>query len=697
MKLVSLHRDYETRSAVDLRKVGTHRYAEDPSTDVILAVFIPKYEGGVLGEPVKWYRGQAVPAIVAQAAAQRVVFSGHNAAFEQAIDREIMGPRYGFPIIPDEQVDCTLARAAIMGLPQALGQCCKALRLKYQKDEAGHRLMLKMCKSRRPRKGEAASASGLYWHETPADIERLMAYCVADVYAEIGVGNALPPMSPGEKQVWLLDQRMNNRGVKIDLDFVDTALRVVNQTMERLDREICAESGGFVTAATQVERIKDYCKTYGVALRETTKTRRNGEEYEAEAADKEAIEDLLDGELPATVRRVLEIRLAAGKASIRKLEKFKLVTCRDGRARGNVQYHAAQPGRWAGRGIQMHNMRRDGLSKAEGSHEEVQRALRELTDNEMLELTYGSPLDLISRMTRGTIIAEYKHKLFYGDYSNVEGRGVAWAAGFEEKLDLFRSDGKIYETGGASIFGISVEKVSEGHETGSNKMPRFIGKETELGCGFGMGPVAFAKNVKKKTRIIIPTELARKGVYGWREANGPIVEYWRELEDAAKAAIENPGNVYKAGPYSYRMRGAWLQCRLPSGRIIWYCRPSIGPKTEDIEQLDEGETVPRYRWAIHYWTQNSVTRQWEKTSTWGGKLLQNNTEGLCRDFLAGAKIELDASGYFVILSVHDEAISEVHEDFGSADEFKRIMTVLPGWAAGFPLKAVVNEGTRYAK
>jgi DNA polymerase bacteriophage-type len=372
-----LHRDYETRSTCDLRKCGAHRYAEDPTTDVIVAVFIAETAGGALGDPAIWRPGEPVPEIVKIAAAEQWTFAGHNAAFEQAIDRGVLGPRYKFPIITDKQVDCTLARCAIMGLPLGLGQACAALKLRYQKDDAGHRLMMKMCKPRKPRKGEAAS---LYWYESPEEIARLTQYCVADVRAEIALGKVLFPMSESEKGVWRLDQRMNNRGVQIDVPFVDVAARVVNDTIVRHNAELALITGGYVTAATKVERIKDFCKAQGVELRVDTKIRRNGEEYETEALDKEAIEDLLDGELPAAVRRVLEIRLAAGKSSVKKLEKFKQQACFDGRARGNLQYHGAQPGRWAGRGIQLQNVIRAGITTQEGGWENVAKELAELDD-----------------------------------------------------------------------------------------------------------------------------------------------------------------------------------------------------------------------------------------------------------------------------------------------------------------------------
>jgi DNA polymerase bacteriophage-type len=239
---------------------------------------------------------------------------------------------------------------------------------------------------------------------------------------------------------------------------------------------------------------------------------------------------------------------------------------------------------------------------------------------------------------------------------------------------------------GASIFGLSVDEVIEGHNKKTNLMPRFVGKESVLGCGYGMGPAKFKAAIKKKSRIILPDEIAEKGVRGWREKNYRVVEFWRELERAARNAIEAPGKIFTAGPFAYRKRGMWLQCRLPSGRIIWYCRPSIGPKADKPDQH-----------AIHYWTLDGITKQWCKTSTWGGKLLQNAIEGLCRDFLAGAKLQLDARGYTIVLSVHDEAIAEVPEDFGSVSEFLSVMTALPEWGTGFPLKAEGSEGRRYAK
>jgi DNA polymerase len=708
-----LHRDYETRSAADLKKVGAHAYAQHPTTDILVARWTLIDEHGETWKyrwrPAHFNGGVAIPfpKPVADHITAGGAVEGHNAAFEAAIDKEISGPRYGWPVPALEQEHCTMARCAIQALPLDLARACKALGLTVEKDEAGHRLMLKMCKPRKPRKGEPTDT--ILWHEDPADLDRLELYCDRDTDAEIGLGNALRPMTAEQRRVWLLDQRINRRGVQIDLPFINRARVFAEETGLKLDARMAEVTGGAVDKTTQVDRLKEFVKAHGVELKIETKTRRNGEEYEAEIADKEAIEDLLAGELPNdVVRQALKLRLEGAKSSVKKLDKFKGQACSDGRARGTLQFHGAGPGRWAGRGIQLQNLPRAGvadtLSKATakqlkalgGAWEVAARDMMEL-DTEGFELVWGPPLDLLSRMLRGAVIAAPGNKLYFADYAQIEARGTVWAAKQRDAVELFASGGKIYESMGADIFGLTIEEVIAGHESGKNKIPRFCGKEAILGCGYGIGPASFARNAKKKGKVILPFETAYKAVHGWREKNWRVVEYWRELEDAAKAAIESPGRVQWAGPFAYVVKGRWLLCRMPSGRVIYYRRPTIEPKAEDVEQLDTGESVPRYRWAIHYWGVNGITKQWEKESTWGGKLLENCIQGMCVDLLSNAQLNHEAAGYTPVLSVHDEGISETPADFGSVEEFVRIMTDIPAWARGLPVKAEGGSGLRYAK
>jgi DNA polymerase len=344
----------------------------------------------------------------------------------------------------------------------------------------------------------------------------------------------------------------------------------------------------------------------------------------------------------------------------------------------------------------MQNLVRAGITGKEGGWDQVYCDMKELTDDQF-ELLYGSPFDIVSRMMRGALIAAPGTRLIYGDYSNVEARGCVWAAGQADMVKLFAEGGLIYETMGEYIFNVPAEEILRLHKTGENKILRFVGKETILGCGYGMGWAAFQRNCKKKGRIILEDDLCQKGIEVWRERNPKVVQLWYQLGDAARNAIESPGTVFTAGPFSFRRTEKWLQMRLPSGRILWYRRPHFRPADSDLENYDAGQGVPREKWKIHFWGVNSMTKQWSLETMWGGKILENAIQGSCRDFLAGAMLRLEAAGYPMVLSVHDEAIAEVPEGFGSVDEFMQLMTQLPAWGKGFPLVAEGGEGHRYAK
>jgi DNA polymerase len=575
-----------------------------------------------------------------------------------------------------------MARAAVQALPLDLDRACRAIGLPFQKDREGHRLMLRMCKPRARRKGE--DPNRVYWHFDGAKLERLLEYCVADVRAEIGLDHALRPLQDQERPVWLLDQVMNNRGVEIDTEFVKTAKAFVARAVQRANDRMAEVTAGAVTAVTQVDRLKNFAKSHGVEFKTVEKTRRNGDEYEAKAADKEALQDLLAGPLPEPVKHAFELRLEAGKSSLKKLDKF-ITQAPHGRARGNLQYHAAAPGRWAGRGIQLQNLVRRGVDEP-GGWDQAYRDMRDL-DDDTFEMVWGSPFDVVSRMMRGAVIAKEGHKLYFADFASVEARGCVWAAGQTDKVELFARDGKIYEETAAQIFDIPVEDV--------NKDQRFLGKGTVLGCGYGMGALKFQATCKKQGKPI-PFDLAQTAVGGWREANPRVVTYWGELEDAAKHAIEAPEKVSSAGPFSYRVKGKWLQCRLPSGRVIWYRRPGLKWVEKEVTKSD-GTKTTRRDLKIHYWGVNGITKQWEEETTWGGKLLENCDQGMCSDFLRGALLRLEAAQYWPILSVHDEPISEVPEGFGSVAEYVRVVSEVPQWAPGFPLRAEGGSGTRYAK
>jgi DNA polymerase bacteriophage-type len=714
-----IHRDYETRSEVDLKKVGAHVYAKHPSTRILCAVWIVETEKGKFDIPEIWEGDpdyletgtsvQPMPEHIRKLIQDGAVVCGHNAAFEQAIDEFMFDcVPFDWPSPKLEQLDCTMARAAVQGLPLDLESLAAALDMAVRKDLTGHRLMLQMCKPRARQKDEP---KGIYWNYDALKMERLIRYCVTDVRTEIAVGSVLRSLQEQERPVWELDQLINNRGVEIDLDFIRTVKTFIERATLRANKRLKLVTGGAIDKVSQIERLKDFAKWRGVEFKTTTKRNARGDLYLTDAADKEAIEDLLELEdedvvLPGkpneewqegdepSVRAAFQLRIDAGKSSLRKLDKF-LWQAPEGRSRGNLQFHAAGPGRWSGRGIQMQNLVRAGITEP-GGWDAAFRAIKKLTDEEF-EMVWGSPFDVVSRMMRGALIAAPGKRLIYADYSNVEARGCVWAAGQMDMVKLFAEGGLIYETMGEYIFGIPAEEILRLHKTGENKIPRFVAKETVLGCGYGMGWMAFQRNCKKKGRIILEDDLCQKGIEVWRERNSEVVKLWYRLGDAARHAIESPETVFEAGPFAFRKVGKWLQLRLPSGRIIWYRRPHFRPADDDLENYDAKQGVPRDKWKIHFYGVNSITKQWCRETMWGGKILENGVQGLCRDFLAGAMLRLEHASYPIVLSVHDEIIAEVSIGVGSVEQFVALMTELPSWGSGFPLVAEGGEGQRYAK
>lgn len=335
MTVLSL--DVESRSAVDIKKAGAYRYWEDSSTSLWCACY------AFDDEPVEtWLPGAPCPPRIAAHVAAGGTVSAWNAAFERLAWRHALAPRHGWPMPAIEQFDDTAAWGAAMGLPRALGDAAKAMGLPEEKDDEGRRLMLQMAKPRRPRKGEDPEA--LFWWDDAERVDRLVAYCVKDVEAERALRRVLLPLSPEEREVYLLDQRMNDRGVAIDVPLVQALLQIVEQAKAKLDDDMALATNYVVRKCSQVSQLTAWLQAQGVP---------------AESLAKAALEDLLlDAFMPENARRALEIRREAAKSSTAKLNAMLAFVCADGRLRGLHLYHGAGTGRWSGKGPQFQNLPR---------------------------------------------------------------------------------------------------------------------------------------------------------------------------------------------------------------------------------------------------------------------------------------------------------------------------------------------------
>ena len=673
-----LHIDFETRSELDLREVGLHRYARHPSTDVwCMAWAIDEDEPKLWGDRIE-VDGVGLLPYNCPPDVHNHVFDGgivkaHNAPFELEIWNEILVKRYGWPELKPEQTYCTMAQAYSMGLPGALEDGALALGLHMLKDTEGRAIMLKFA---RPWRTEPTR----WMDECPSftvngnkltgaeGLARLKAYCQQDVRVERELDKRLMPLSAYERRVWLLDYKINQRGVAIDMPSARAAVTLAERVKEQCNAKLAEVTGGAVRAVTAVAALKEWIAAQGVPV---------------DGLAKQDVVDLLDDDtLPEHVAKALVLRQEAGKASAAKFDVMVNRAGEDGRLRQMYQYHGAATGRWAGRAVQTHNLPRD-MPPAEI----VERTLAFVREgnHDAIDALYGPPLSMISRCLRSFFVAPPGYKLIAGDWSNVESRGAAWFAGEQWKLEAFRrQDDKtgpdVYKLGASKLLGIPVEQVTKEQRQSHGKVPDLafqyqggVGSGKTLGKTYGVKATDAEWDIRKRA---------------WRAAHPAITAVWPAIQRAAISAVQHPGEVYLCGmpgrQVKIKMVGSFLWCLLPSGRALCYPYPRIL----------EGEYGPQFTYMtvpgqdkakVIYDPKNASN--WARVGGYGGSFFNNFIQAISRDFLAHSMLALDDKGAAITLHTHDSIAAQVAAEkaAGARAAMEQIMRTLPPWAAGFPL------------
>ncbi len=665
-----LHCDFESYSACDLKAEGLARYAEDPSTGVHCMAFAFDDRDVSI-----FYAGDF--AYVQKAEIFEHVRSGglvyaHNSAFELAVWNQIMVPRYNWPILHPSQCRCTMSMAYSMGLPGALEAAAPALGIPQRKDTAGKRIMLKWCQPK---------PDGTFWkpEDDPGQFQALADYCVQDVVVERALHHRMMELSPAEQELWNLDYKINQHGILVDLKAIGKAIKLVEGERARLDQEMLVATGGVVGSCSEVQLLAKWIRSQGVEIKGVAKS--------------DVLDALADAEVPPAVARVLRIRQEAAKSSVAKLVAMRDRACKDGRVRGIHQFHGAGTGRWAGRGVQSQNLPR---SRADMKPADIGDIFSHLSDRGYIDAMYGPVLDALSDCLRGMIVAPPGKDLIAADFSAVEARVLAWLAGEERALEVFRTTGKIYEHAAAGIYWVPMTEVT--------KAQRQIGKVAVLALGYGGGVGAF-QAMAKNYGIKVPDAQANEIKTAWRIAHPAIVSYWYALENAAIQCLTS-GEAVKVGPagrqVAFKKSGSFLWCRLPSGRVLCYPYPELRevetPWGDMKEALTYMTMVDPAR-KLKILDDPSSSGSWKRVSTYSGKLAENLTQAVARDLLAEALKRLDTAGYATSMHCHDEVVVEVDS---SAPEcilktIEDLVAVVPEWAAGLPLAAEGWRGKRYRK
>lgn len=679
---MKLHIDFETRSDVDLKKEGLYKYATGENTDILCMAY------GFDEGPISiWKKGEPFPVELAMAIEDEDEIWAHNAQFEMEIWEHVGRKKYGWPMLPIRLVHCNMVQGYSMNLPGSLEKLAPALGLKVEKDAYGSRIMMKLSKPR----SINDDGTPVFWEykDLPEQFERLYSYCKTDVEVERQADARMIAISDKERALWILDQKINSRGLYIDLPTVSAAIEVIEYEKKRLNDLMKEVTSNAVSTFGAVGQLKDWLSIIHDVKIPTTKkkNKKTGEDEDKEGLGKNDVSNLLrKKDLPEVCRKALLIRQEGSKSSTAKLQAMLIRAADDNRVRNTLQFNGAgSTGRWAGRGLQIQNMKRPALSQ-----DEIFGVIELLNSNRpthqirnMIDVLYGPPTDVISDCLRAFIVAGPGNKFINADWNSIEARLLAWLAGDESTLQVFRGHGKIYEAEASKIYGVPLDKVT--------KDQRQIGKVAILALGYGGGVGAF-QSMAKNYSISIPDKQADSIKAAWRVAHPAVVNYWKEVEHAAMSAVLNQGQIFAAGPkgrqVKYRVVGSFLWCQLPSKRALCYPYPKV-----EMVETPWGEEKE----AVTYMAEDATSHKWERQKTYGGFFVENITQGLARDVLAEAIPRIENRGYEIAFHVHDEITCEVKEDFGSAAELEKIMCVLPEWAVGLPLAADGWEGKRYRK
>lgn len=642
--------DIETFSDVDLIRCGVYKYADSPNFEMLLFAYAVD-DGDV--HIIDIAGGEELPEEIIQVIkSDTVVKTAYNAQFERVCLSRYLKLPEGEYLNPQSWY-CTAVQTAELALPLSLADVGSVLGLERQKMTEGKELIKYFCVPCKPTKSNGNRTRNRPCHDINK-WETFKKYCMRDVDVERQIADKLKmyPISDEEHRLYVLDQIINDRGVLVDDELAEQAVK-----LNSIQTAVAVEQAYMITGLenpNSVTQLKQWLKENGV---------------EIESLSKKAVKSLAD-ETDGDVSEMLKLRLLMAKTSVKKYEAVIRSVCSDNRVHGMMRFCGAnRTGRWSGNILQPQNLPQNHLSDLTLARDIVKDG-----DFEMLDMMFGNVPNVLSELIRTVLIPKPNHRFIVADFSAIEARVLAWIAGEQWRIDIFKNGGDIYCASASKMFKVPVEK------NGVNGELRQKGKISELACGYG-GSVGALKNMGAVEMGVQENELQGL-INDWRNANPHIVRFWYEVGNAAMKAIKEKTTV-PLGKLVFAYERGILFIRLPSGRRLSYIKPRIGTNRFGGD-------------SITYMGINSA-KKWDRLETFGGKLTENIVQGTARDLLANALINAANAGYDTVFHVHDEIICEVPNGYGSVDELCRLMCIKPEWADGLPLNADGFECEYYKK
>lgn len=708
------HLDIESFSRCDLKRAGMAKYAEDASTKILCVgyafdngpvhVWVPEADEGFKAANVdgKLYCGGPVPRDLREHVSSGGLVLAYNAAFERCVLNGPAGRGHGFPKLEIKQMRCVMAQSRVHGLPGSLEDSANALRATHRKRIGGVNALRYLCK---PRK----DGSRPEFVEERERFAEMVDYNADDVRAERDVAAALPQLSQAEQEVYEIDQAMNDHGVLTDLQLVDNMEILIAQYKKELEKR-CREMTGI--KPSRAGPLAAWIRDHGFP---------GLENLQADTVRKV----LLRADVPEDVKTVLKIYGTYNAKAVMKYAAIRKAACTDARIRHMFMFYGAGTGRWSSTIVQLQNLARPSIDDPETAIEASHQ-----WDLDWIRVLYPGvdPMKVFGTCVRGALVAADGKELVFPDFAGVEARWNAWMFNESWKLQAYRD----YDNGiGANLYCVvygqcfGVDPRSPEGAAGKQQ-----GKVLDLSMGYEGGVGAFVKmagtyridlrDMADKTYPTLPRDVLEESVDAyhyaaeqgrlyelpekvwitaeglkrlWRRAHPRITSGWKDLKSAAHKAVENPGVVYKIpnGRIMFKVEGDWLAMRLPSGRKLYYYRPEMHYPRSTPKN-------PNPQSVLYYMGMNTVTRQWGRTSTYGGKVCENETQAGCRDLLTRAKRRLIVRAPGTLIgSVHDEPILETLPGQITDAEITEDMCAGQTWDEGLPLAVEIHRGKRYRK
>jgi len=648
-----LHIDIETYSSISIKNCGAYRYAESPDFEILLLAYAYNDEPVTV---IDLAQGEEIPERFLELYYDKTVKKyAHNAAFERNCFNTV-----GMTL-PPEQWYCTAILSSYCGYPLKLEQVSAALKLEREgkaKLASGKRLIKYFCTPCKPTKKNGGRRRNLPCHD-PEKWNEFIEYCRQDVVAERRIHQILKNerITNTERRMYVLDQKINDNGVLIDIPFAKKALRL-NSEQTSILHERMIELTGLENPNSPVQLKKWLTDTLGVGTISSI----------AASELNYLIEEVAPGTGDAL--EVLELRKMVARTSIKKyLKMLQCASRKDHRARGLFQFYGAnKTGRWAGRLIQLQNLPRIYFKNLQLARDTVSQA-----DLQRCVLMYHDIGDLLAQLIRPTLIAPIGYRFVVADFSAIEARVLAWLADETWRLEVFETHGKIYEASAANMFDLDIEDCGKGTPW------RAKGKIAELALGFQGGVGALTQMGEQMgDKIIMAMSRVEKQriVQSWRLANKNIVRFWSTVNRCAMRAVKTRKPVTGPKGIIFNYKGRALTIQLPSKRKLYYPGPSFTTNKFDSE-------------CIQYWGIDQYSRKWTRIKTYGGKITENIVQAIARDLLVNSMLKIEKANYKICMHVHDEAVIEAPMET-APDDLDTISTIMRQpvkWAEGLPLDA----------